>query len=59
MREDDLAITLVVVRPFGPYAVGHVLADPVAVRDTLFGPHVHDVVRVSSQSTTGEPKEEN
>lgn len=37
---------LIVVRPFGAYAVGDVIADADRAEELLAGEHGHDVVRV-------------
>jgi hypothetical protein len=42
-----MTVQLVVVRAFGPYARGDVIADKEAIAAVLAGEHAHDVVRVS------------
>ena len=37
---------LVVVRPFGAYAIGDVIVDAASAGELLAGEHAHDVVRV-------------
>ena len=37
---------LIVVRPFGAYAIGDVITDATMTGELLAGEHAHDVVRV-------------
>ena len=49
---------LLVVRPFGPYAIGDLVGDPREVRKVLSGAHAHDVVRVAAPMAVSEKREE-
>ncbi len=38
---------LIVVRPFGPYAVGQSITDPAVIAQVLAGEHAGHVVRIN------------
>ncbi len=49
---------LLVVRPFGPYAIGDLVSGAKEVREILMGAHAHDVVRVvAPMAVTDKPEE--
>ena len=43
---------LVVVRPFGPHAIGDRITDAEAIKSTLASDHAHCVVAVQSAAAT-------
>lgn len=45
--------TLVVVRPFGPHAVGDVITAPDAIAQILAADHAFHVVKVAPRKTEG------
>ena len=47
-------ITLVVVRPFGPHAVGETITVPADIAAVLACEHAHNVVAVSAPSKQSE-----
>ena len=49
---------LLVVRPFGPYAIGDLVSEPREVRKILTGAHAHDVVRVVAPMAATDKREE-
>ena len=49
---------LLVVRPFGPYAVGDLIAARKDMRDVLAGAHAHDVIRVMAPMAASDKREE-
>ena len=49
---------LLVVRPFGPYAVGDLIGEAKDIRKTLSGAHAHDVIRVAAPIATADKREE-
>ena len=51
-----MEFTLVVVRPFGPHAVGDHIADPGLINATLESDHAGHVVAV--QAASGQPAAE-
>ena len=49
---------LLVVRPFGPYAIGDLVPKAEDIREILMGAHAHDVVRVAAPvAATKKPEE--
>ncbi len=49
---------LLVVRPFGPYAVGDVVGDAKDISKILTGAHAHDVIRVAAPVAAADKREE-
>lgn len=49
-------ITLVVVRSFGPHAIGDHITAPEVVSATLASDHAHAVVAVPAPATTPDPE---
>jgi hypothetical protein len=48
-KETVMEFVLVVVRPFGSYRRGDLIADQADIERVLQGGHAHDVVRVTSK----------
>jgi hypothetical protein len=44
---------LVVVRPFGRFKIGAIIADPALIKATLAGEHAHYVVRLAGLAIEG------
>jgi hypothetical protein len=53
-----MATVLVVVRPFGPHAIGDVISDTQEASAVLAGEHKHDVVRVPAAAALAEARKE-
>ncbi len=49
---------LLVVRPFGPHAVGDLIAAPRDMREVLAGAHVQDVIKVAVPMAAKDKQEE-
>ena len=49
---------LLVVRPFGSYAVGDLISEAKEMRRVLTGAHAHDVIRVVAPMATTDKREE-
>ncbi len=49
---------LLVVRPFGPYAIGDLISEARDIRRVLTGAHAHDVIRVAAPMAATDKREE-
>ena len=49
---------LLVVRPFGPYAIGDVISDAKDIHKIQSGAHAHDVVRIVAPMAASDKREE-